>query len=172
MIVGHLKKEKLKDRSLWTTDVTRLSFIIMQNVDSEKEWNNDRSGKKFTSLVITPMFKFITELLKKYLKFKKDWADTVKGNLTPMQYDTFMSSTFTANKMLVDIQIKKFDRDILRYVAPYFNFDTVRTEESLQLEKKKQKEEEKEAKSKKKVTKLVDNNDSDGEKPKKVPKKK
>lgn len=70
MIINVYKKDNPKDRSFWLTDRSRLSFIIKTIVDNETKslWVADKSGKKLTTYVITPILDQIRKILLNYIK--------------------------------------------------------------------------------------------------------
>lgn len=127
MIVKYFNKEKGIDRQFWSADVARLSFILMQQVNKkgEKEWVTDKSGKKFTSMVITPMFDVVYDLLDDYIDFIQNKIKNMKI-VQPYYMDSLMEIQQKTRELQLEIKYEKFNRDILKFVAPYFNFDTYR----------------------------------------------
>jgi hypothetical protein len=138
-IVNYFNTEEMKDRKFWTSDVSRLSFIIMQvvNREGEREWNHDKTGKKFIDLVIDPMFDEVVKLLDEFVNNKQKWIDENFGKIyiAPSKMTYLMTVQQLAKELQLDIKYHKFTKDILKYVAPHFNFDTMRlVEEANQLE--------------------------------------
>jgi hypothetical protein len=75
MIIEHYKPSTRSEANVITTDTSRLCFIIMQKVKDKdktekKEWINDKSGKKFTELVLRPLINTIKEILIEFIEFK------------------------------------------------------------------------------------------------------
>jgi proteasome lid subunit RPN8/RPN11 len=137
MIVKFFNKENPEDRQVWTADMSRLSLIIMEvvNKKGEKEWHHDKSGKKFIDLVIDPMFKVVDSLIDEFLKNTENPKlpkpiDPQKVNLKkppkvkPSEsVSSIMNYRQRACELKIDIKYHRFEKDILKYVAPYFNFD-------------------------------------------------
>lgn len=135
MIVKYYNKCKKKYRKFWTADVSRLSFIIMQvvNKKGEKEWIQDKSGKKFTDLVITPMFDALSELIHRYIDNIQEYSSANYKTLKPIERDRFMEHGSLCLKLLQAIKYEKNNDGILKFIAPFFNFDSMRLDEE-QLE--------------------------------------
>jgi hypothetical protein len=138
-IVNYFNTEEMKDRKFWTSDVSRLSFIIMQVVNrvGEKEWNHDKTGKKFVDMVIDPMFDEVVKLLDEFVNNKQKWIDENFGKvyIAPSKMTRLMHVQQLAKELQLDIKYNKFTKDILKFVAPRFNFDTVRLAEELKPKK-------------------------------------
>lgn len=134
MIVKYYNKCKKKFRKFWTADVSRLSFIIMQVVNrkGEKEWIQDKSGKKFTDLVITPMFDALSELIHKYIDNIQEYSSAHYKTLKPIERDRYMEHGSMCLKLLQAIRYEKNNDSILKFIAPYFNFDSMRLDEEPQ----------------------------------------
>lgn len=93
------------------------------NKKGEREWNNDKSGKKFTSMVITPIFETIKSILNEFLEFKKTWEQDT-DNITRDQMDYMMDMRQKCAELLRDLKYEKFIHPVLRVVAPNFHFET------------------------------------------------
>ena len=78
MIIEHYQPKTKSDANVIATDTSRLCFIVMQkitkkdkNKTEQKEWINDKSGKKFTELVLKPIINAVKETLKEFIEFKR-----------------------------------------------------------------------------------------------------
>ena len=123
MIVEHYQPKTKADANVIATDTSRLCFIVMQkitkkdkNKTEEKEWINDKSGKKFTELVLKPIINAVKETLIEFIEFKK------KKELN----DNSLYLMGECVKLKRDIEVDKFTKPILRYVAPSFHFDKLK----------------------------------------------
>ena len=120
MIVEYYKPKKTRDANLIATDTSRLSFIIMQKITKgkieQKEWINDKSGKKFTELVLNPLINAVKQTLIEFVEFKKS-KELSESNLCLMA---------KCVELKRDIEVDKFTNLILKYVAPYFQFDKLK----------------------------------------------
>lgn len=133
IILEKYKKKKKNDTNIITTDVSRLSMIVLQKVDkdvneNEKEWINDKSGKRFIAFILEPLLDAIHKSLTEYI-------DVV--NNTYHKYDNqdvLFSRMHVATIIKVNIERKKYLTPILKYVAPSFHFDAFDNNKQKQLE--------------------------------------
>ena len=120
MIVEYYKPKTKKNANLIATDTSRLSFIIMQKITNsktkQKEWINDKSGKKFTELVLEPLINAVKQTLIEFIEFKK----------TKELNETNLCLMAKCVELRRDIEVKKFTNQILKYVAPHFHFDNLK----------------------------------------------
>lgn len=126
------------ERPVWATDVSRLSFIVMQHVETGKEWSADKSGKKFTDLVINPTLNFINNLLKKFIDMEGKNQDEYYREFDKNQKkcEKIMELRSLAVKFMSEILTSKFKKELLKLIAPYFNFDTKRMNVEKEIESK------------------------------------
>lgn len=121
MIIEHYKPKSQNDANFISTDTSRLCFIMMQKVKNKdkiekKEWINDKSGKKFTELVLNPLMLTIKEILTDYIDFKKH-----------KELDEYLLCQMgKCVELKRDIDVDKFIKPILKYVAPSFHFDKLK----------------------------------------------
>jgi hypothetical protein len=114
-----------KKMQVWSVDVARLSFIIMQKVNNEEEnqWRNDKSGKIFTSMVIKPMFSTLNDILVNFIKYKTNWLDK-NPKATTLQMDNIINLRQKCVELMKEIKYRHFEKSVLKLVAPSFKFDT------------------------------------------------
>jgi hypothetical protein len=140
MIALYFCKASPEEQRAWSTDVSRLSFIVMQyiNYTEEKEWITDKSGIKFTNLIINPMFAIVRGLLNKYNKFESEKTTKMTmeecKKMTTSERDRVLRLTNLSLRLTQDIDANVFTKDILKFVAPYFNFDNPKIDELKKLE--------------------------------------
>ena len=123
MIIEHYQPKYKNTANVIATDISRLCFIVMQkitkkdkNKTEQKEWINDKSGKKFTELVLKPIINAVKETLIEFIEFKK------KKELN----DNSLYLMGECVKLKRDIEVHKFTKPVLRYVAPNFHFDKLK----------------------------------------------
>ena len=123
MIIEHYQPKTKSEANVIATDTSRLCFIVMQkitkkdkNKTEQKEWINDKSGKKFTELVLKPLINAVKETLVEFIDFKK------KKELN----ENMLFLLGKCVELKRDIEVDKFAKPILRYVAPNFHFDKLK----------------------------------------------
>jgi len=134
LIVNYYAEDNIKDVRFWTSDVARLCFCVMQTINKEgkTEWMKDKSGVKFTEMVINPMFVALKAIFDDFLNFKKKWEKS--SNLTVSQMDFLITTRQKCMELLKDIKYNKYTQQILKVVAPKYDFDTYK--KSVDLKKR------------------------------------
>lgn len=130
LISTYFNKVTFKQRQVWATDVSRLSFIVMKSTgvgnNDEKEWVTDKSGKKFAGLVISPLFETVKMILEKYIKYGEAKAEKLYStyvNTNTRECERHMERMKRARELIRDINLNEFEKEILKFIAPFFNFD-------------------------------------------------
>jgi len=130
LIVKVYKKSNPRKQSAWSSDITRLTFIIKDIVGKNKKskWVVDKKGIHFSETIINPLLNKISEMLircndkcgarvrnitNKY-NLQNEEENEIKNKLSIMQ---------EINSTLITIKLGKIHMDILKYVAPYFNLN-------------------------------------------------
>ena len=128
LIVNYYKEDDVKDVRFWSADVARLCFVVMHtiNKDGKKEWANDKSGKKFTAMVIYPMFEALKIIFEDFLKFKARWQKKCV-NPTRNQMDFVINARQKCMELLKDLKYDKYTQQVLKIVAPNFDFSTYKS---------------------------------------------
>ena len=128
LIVKEYKKENPKRQSVWSSDVSRLTFIIRQVVGDTKsnKWIVDKNGIDLTKLIIQPLVGKVIELLKCFVKKcneKIQKIEKVNKLSNELEYMTRerLRNMEKANSVIMSIKLKKMNIEILKYIAPYFN---------------------------------------------------
>ena len=106
---------------------------------------------KFTEMVINPMFAALKAIFDDFLGFKKKWEK--RSNLTIPQMDFLIATRQKCMELLKDIRYNKYTQQILKVVAPKYDFDTYKKSVDLKKEKT----------DKVKINKKVIDDDSDDE---------
>ena len=125
LIVNYYKEDDVKNARFWSSDVARLCFVIMRTVEKENknEWFRDKSGAKFTEMVLFPMFDALNIIFGDFLKFKEKWNEKYK-TLTKGQMDFLIETRQKCMELSKDIRYDKFTKPILSVVASEYDFDT------------------------------------------------
>ena len=117
-IIKHYKKDNPKEQSIWSSDVTRLKYIIRELLANNVSiWNNDLNGLKTQKCIVDPLLKYVQEHLEKY---KKDSM----ASLTIIDKRTLdrQQSYSLVCKISNDIDNGTLSNDIVKYIALHFKF--------------------------------------------------
>lgn len=142
MTVGHLKTQDPRTRKIWTVDTSRQTFIIMEPVNKkgDNEWKSDKSGKRLASLVIEPTLRKSGQMLGEFVINQQDLTNPESShfiqNLSDGKRQQIMDETYHA--IIIQKQIKNeiYEKKILQYIAPYFNFNYFKNADDGKLQMK------------------------------------
>jgi hypothetical protein len=126
IIVNEYKKKNPLDQQIWSSDVTRLSFIVRrilkdmtnQKVD-EKIWMQDKKGVCLTQLVIEPIIEEIRVIIFDYCDLCKSQMKV--ANLK--EIEKLSENVFYILKIMYEINTKEIHSKILKYIAPHFQLE-------------------------------------------------
>ena len=110
-VIGLYKKDKPMNQSIWTTDVSRLTYIISARCIQTKKniWSYDKKASKTKEIAIAPALQFIRDGLYDYCQ--ENGGNTEKHVLKYM---------IAANDTIQLIDNGKLASDIAKYIAPKF----------------------------------------------------
>jgi hypothetical protein len=113
MIVKIYKKKNPKDQSIWTTDVSRMTYTIKQDIGkNNSKWTIDKKGVETTSYLITPLLEEIKILSREY--HEKMCMDVEN----PSTSKVMMINEIYA-EIMRDIDNKILHWGILKYIASH-----------------------------------------------------
>jgi hypothetical protein len=107
-LLEYYKKSNPADQSLWTSDCSRLNYIIRSVTENKPEWVIDKKGIQIKTLVVTPLLEHIQSELTQFL-----------GDPTNKDYGARFS---TCVCIICDIRNNVISDDLIRYLSPYFHF--------------------------------------------------
>ena len=122
MIVEWYKKKNPDDQSIWSTDTSRLSFILM-NIFSEtgkKEWNADKKGLKIKKMIILPI---LEEIKKELASSINRWLSDISKTDKAEDAKNYLENIELAKEIILEITNDTIADDILKYIAPEFGFN-------------------------------------------------
>jgi hypothetical protein len=120
LIVKEYKKQDPKTQKLWSSDTSRLTFIVRQVLnENEKIWLQDKKGICVIKYIIGPVLEEVKLMMKEYSN--KCFSEMMSGQSNDMQNLTDKISSST--KLIYDINQKEIHQKILNYIAPYFQID-------------------------------------------------
>lgn len=127
VLIREFKKKAPEDQSLWSTDTSRLGFILKQIVSGSgsNRWVADKSGIELTKLIITPLLKKVREMMNEYIAtILTDVNNDRKNDIyDPEKSSRVFEQMQEANMLISEIMKSDLDKDILKYISPYFGFD-------------------------------------------------
>jgi hypothetical protein len=119
IIIKEYKKENPKDQKIWSSDTSRLTFIVRRVLDKNKKiWSKDKGGICINDFVVTPILEEVKVMINEYNN-----SCNMKIILPKSDYDVLSNKINSSIQIIYDITTNKLHKSILSYVAPYFQLD-------------------------------------------------
>ena len=120
IIVEIYKKKDPSEQSIWSTDTSRLTYLLKKILhDDNSKWMVDKKGVDTIDCLITPIFDRVREMAIDYQE-----NNCFGDNLDPVKV-LLINDIFS--RLMIDIDNKKIHNDILKYIAPHFYLNVNRT---------------------------------------------
>lgn len=100
-----------KNQSIWSTDISRLTYIISESCKSGNNWSYDKKGAKTKKIIIEPALQYIRDQLVKFCH--------VNGGSTKAH---ILKKMIAANATIQFIDSGELSDKVNRYIAPEFSF--------------------------------------------------
>lgn len=114
-IIKQYKKDNPKEQTFYTTDSSRLNYIIRDLIDDALRWSIDKNGIKICSSIIKPLIKKCIDLLLEHQKILlKDMYD---GEFSKQKDVSLILD------IIISIDFGILEYDINKYIAPYFSLN-------------------------------------------------
>ena len=116
LITSEYKKNDPKKQSIWSSDISRLTFIVKDIIGKTKKskWITDKKGMHVTQTIINPIMEIIKDRLIKFVNKSGKIINETKNILSKMH---------DANLALLSIKLGKIHVEVLKQIAPYFNLN-------------------------------------------------
>lgn len=117
-IIKCYKKDNPAEQSMWTSDVSRLTYIISELLANNKSiWRHDYKGLKIKEYILIPLMNYIREYIEEYfesidLKNIKKLSMEECNKQAQYQTKVMEISSLIDSNILID--------EILKYITPYF----------------------------------------------------
>jgi hypothetical protein len=126
IVISQYKKQKPIDQSMWNTDPSRLSYVIRNTtsivtnsgVCDKTIWENDKGGIKINDYIIKPLLSQLKILIIEYDNAISKSFDT----LNEKQRDKYADNSRYTIPIKETINSGSLNRELLRYITPYFYF--------------------------------------------------
>ena len=128
----YLNPKDLTKQNIWTSDISRLIYLILQTIGEQKNWVRDKKGELFTELITNPIINKISKIMTKYSKHKLD------------NYDDSYEKNDENAEMLYNLQAIKnlklpnycdeLKKNILKHMASKFSI-SIKKDEMINLYK-------------------------------------
>lgn len=112
LVKEYLNKEPTK-QSLWTTDLSRLTYIISEARKNGNIWSYDKKGVQTKKIIIEPILQYIRNELYNYCQKK---GGSTKAHI--------LKKMIAANTIIQSIDNGELLDKINKYIAPEFSMKT------------------------------------------------
>jgi len=120
-IVKYYKKDDPAQQSIWSSDTSRLTYVIKELLaNNESTWHHDYKGIKTNNYIINPILKYIKIYINEYWMNHLDNFKTKNLN----QINKFNHIYRTIYKIKKDMETGTLGNSIIRYIAPHFYMPT------------------------------------------------
>lgn len=143
-LVKIYKKTDPTNQSLWSTDLSRLTFIVRQLLKKKMDWRYDKKGIKVSNTIITPLLDNIKTILKKYSDRLNDQItgkktiksqDSEDGYCSESEDDRdkeldnnermkLVDNQQVAVQIITTIDNKTLSRNIVKYISSHLSLTT------------------------------------------------
>jgi hypothetical protein len=112
-IIKYYKKDNPLKQSIYTTDCSRLNYIVRELIENVEKWEIDKNGIKICTKIIKPLIDKCIELL---LEYQKELIDELaEGNYRNKE------NVHIIINIIMSIDKGSLESDINKYIAPHFN---------------------------------------------------
>ena len=135
-IVGYYKKDDPALQSLWTSDVSRLTYIVKESLaGKESIWNHDPKGIRTKKFIINPMLEHIRKYLNEYWdeNIVKDNNKKKGKNINVEALEKRQQIYNNIHAIRLDIDNGILADEIIKYIASDLHIDMSNKDNKLGL---------------------------------------
>lgn len=122
IIIKYYKKDNPKNQSLWSTDSSRLKYIIKELLASKKSsWSEDDKGLKINKYIIEPLLHYIHEYINEQIDKLDDAMRDPEANADKcVKLNKKQLKLASIREQIQNGQLKDA---VNKYIAPSFRFN-------------------------------------------------
>ncbi|ARF09564.1 hypothetical protein Indivirus_1_187 [Indivirus ILV1] len=105
-------REEPKNQSIWSTDISRLTYIISESCKNGNIWSYDKKGSRTKKIIIDPALQYIREQLFVYCQTN---AGATKEHI--------IKKMMAATSTIQSIDSGELSEKINKYIAPEFSIN-------------------------------------------------
>jgi hypothetical protein len=120
-IIKYYKKSNPHEQSIWSSDCSRLTYVIRKLIDNQPNWITDKKGVNLKLSIIDPLMKYVKDSLKEYIT---DLGEEIRnGVASNIRLGKILKKMEQANYIIFDIDKEKLSDNVIKYIAPHFFMD-------------------------------------------------
>jgi hypothetical protein len=114
-IIKSCKKDDPSEQSIWNSDTSRFTYLIRNIItDNKIDWKIDKKGIQTNQFLIVPVVDYVEKEIRQYVGSMRLQYETVA------QLKDGIEMVNHTSAILKMIELESLNKDILRYIAPYF----------------------------------------------------
>lgn len=118
IIIKYYKKKNPKEQSLWSSDTSRLTYVIRELFANKQiDWTIDKKGVKTKKYIVKPFLEHIESLMSEYIKV---YSITNKDDIDMRDYEPKLIKMHKLSEIMANISNGTLAESIVGYVAPEF----------------------------------------------------
>ena len=122
IIVGIYKKNDPSMQSLWSTDISRFTYLIKELFeDKTSGWIMDKKGIKTIKKIIFPLLEHIKKIV---ISSQEMIRDKLCKGLSPTETDYYLDIGKQQSLVIKDIKEGLLENDILKYISPHLSYNS------------------------------------------------
>jgi hypothetical protein len=119
-ILSIIKKENPNEQSIYNCDSSRLNYVIKESIEN---WKEDKSGVNLNKLIIDPIMNTIEILIQEFyeeiMQKSREEYSKPKEEQSIELINICINNTVTIMELLQALSVRKFDKIIIRDLAPH-----------------------------------------------------
>jgi hypothetical protein len=119
IIIKHYKKIDPQDQAIWTSDTSRLTYVISDksetSIGNEPTWITDKGGVKVNQLIIKPMVAYIDKLM---ISYTKSLNDIIEKDFD--KADEYAEEIQNALDIRTKVRNESTERTLMKNIGPHF----------------------------------------------------
>lgn len=124
IIKSEYKKDDPEIQQFWTTDVSRLSFLVRRVMkENDKMWINDKKGILVKKYIITPILVEVKGMIDKYQKYCKYRLETQCMTLKLDDLEKLGNISITCEALSLELDGGTIHDLVLKYITPCFQLE-------------------------------------------------
>lgn len=121
-LVGYYKKDDPAEQSVWSSDISRLTYIVKEALENKESiWNHDYKGIKTKKCIIDPLLQYIKKYITSY--WEKNLHLPVKAIIDVDALAKRQEKYNITYAIETEIDNGSLANDIIRYIASFFHMD-------------------------------------------------
>jgi len=123
-LVEYYKKDDPADQSVWSSDISRLTYIVKEALADKKSiWNHDYKGVKTKKCIVDPLLQHIKKYIGNYWEKNVDLKINKKKEIDVTAFEKRQKKYNTTYAIETDIDNGLLANDIIKYIASHLHMD-------------------------------------------------